>query len=379
MGWSDKETETKLMDLRRQIDAADQELLALLNRRAALSLEVGRLKADSGELVFKPFREKELMERLESSNNGPLPREHLKAIYREILSSSRSLQRPQRVAYLGPEGTFSYFAGLEFFGQSALFQPMPDLHAAFRAVDEEEADLAVVPLENSLQGTVGQSLDLFLRFPCFIQSELFLRVSHSLMARVESISSVRTVYSHSQPLAQCGAWLRANLPAARIIPVESTAAAGRRVLEDDARGEASAAIGHRGLAGLLGLNALASGIEDLPDNWTRFVVIAKQAAAEEIKDKTSLLFTLPDRPGSLAEVLDILARAGINMTKLESRPMRGERWKYVFFVDVECDLDQERYKAALNDLASHCHTLRFLGSYPAGPYLAGASVNGDAQ
>ncbi len=365
----------RLAQVRDEIDAVDRDLLQLLNRRAGLSLEVGQIKAGAKDLIFKPFREKEVIQSLLSTSAGPLPEEHLRAIYREIFSSSRSLQRPQKVGYLGPEGTFSYFAGVEFLGRSVEYTPMHDLHAVFRAVHSREIELGVIPLENSLQGTVGEGLDHFLKYEVFIQSEIFYRISHSLLSHAGSLAEVRSVYSHPQPLAQCGAWLRTNLPRARIIPTESTAAAARRVAENNEEG--AAAIGHRGLATLLGLNILALGIEDLPDNWTRFVVIGPTPAipAEQgAKDKTSMLFTLPDKPGSLVQVLELLARAGINMKKLESRPMRGEKWQYVFFVDVECDLEQERYDAVLEEMRMSCQTLRILGSYPAGPQLDAAAA-----
>lgn len=355
----------RMGELRREIDDIDKQLLELLNQRAAHSLEVGRIKAGSSDLVFKPFREKEVLQKLAAANPGPMPEEHLRSIYREIFSSSRALQRPQRVAYLGPEGTFSYFAGVEFLGKSVIFQPAQDLQAVFQAVTAGEAELGVIPLENSLQGTVGQSLDLFLHYELFVQSELFSRISHSLLSRAGSLSEIETVYSHPQPLAQCGGWLRSHLPRAAIIPAESTAAAGRRVLDDPT----AAAIGHRGLASMLGLSVLASAIEDQPDNWTRFVVVATKPAAQEAKDKTSMLFTLPDKPGSLVSVLTLFASAGINMKKLESRPLRGEKWKYVFFVDVECDLEEEQYSKVLEEFGHQCHTLRILGSYPSGPYL----------
>jgi len=364
----------RMVEVRTAIDRLDLDILTLLNQRAALSLEVGRIKAESRELIFKPFREKEVMDALLRANAGPLPEEHLRSVYREIFSSSRSLQRPQRVAYLGPEGTFSYFAGVEFLGHSVSFLPMPDLQAVFQAVTSRQVELGIIPLENSLQGTVGQSLDHFLRYEAYIASEIFCRISHSLLGKVSELSEVRTVYSHPQPLAQCNAWLRTHLPRARIIPTESTAAAGRRVADepDDA---GSVAIGHRGLAALQGLKVLATGIEDLPDNWTRFVVIGPAPAAQEAKDKTSMLLTLPDRPGSLVRVLEILAREGINMKKLESRPLRGEKWKYVFFVDVECDFGLDEYKRVLEEMAENCHTLRILGSYPSGPHL---DVSGEA-
>lgn len=359
------EGEARLEEIRGDIDAIDSELLALLNRRAALSLEVGRLKQDRQDMVFKPFREKEVLARLAGANPGPLPEDHLRTIYREILSSSRRLQRPQIIVYLGPEGTFSYFAGVEYLGHCGEFQPRSTLHDVFTAVTGREAELGVIPLENSLQGTVGQSLDLFLQFEVHVQAEIYCKISHCLLAMPGRIADVTRVYSHPQALDQCSAWLRANLPAAKIIPVESTAAAGRRVLEEPG----SAAIGHVRLADMLGLAVLARRIEDQQDNWTRFLVIGSVPAGEGNRDKTSMLFTLPDKPGSLAGILNLLAREGINLKKLESRPLRGEKWKYVFFVDLECDLSGRQYQRVLSDLRENCHTLRILGSYPSGPYL----------
>lgn len=358
-------SEARLVQIRQDIDALDQDLLALLNRRAGLSLEVGRLKQDRHDIIFKPFREKEVLAGLAGANPGPLPETHLRAIYREILSSSRRLQRPQTIVYLGPEGTFSHFAGLEYLGQSGDFQPRNTLHDVFAAVAGNEAELGVIPLENSLQGTVGQSLDLFLQFEVHVQAEIYSKISHALLAARGELADVTRVYSHPQALDQCAAWLRANLPGAKIIPTESTAAAARRVLEE----AGSAAIGHVRVANMLGLTVLARRIEDQPDNWTRFLIIGAQPPEKGNRDKTSMLFTLPDKPGALAEVLNLLAREGINLKKLESRPLRGEKWKYVFFVDLECDVSRGEYQQVLTDLRNSCHTLRILGSYPSGPYL----------
>lgn len=360
-----KDNAVRMDELRAEIDSLDMELLSLLNRRAGCSLEVGRVKAADRDLIFKPFREKEVMAKLVGVNAGPMPEEHLRAIYREIFSSSRRLQRPQQVAYLGPEGTFSYFAGVEFLGHSADFVPKADLEGVFRAVHDGETELGILPLENSLHGTVGQSLDLFLRFEISILSELFCKISHTLLSTATRLSDVKTVYSHPQPLAQCDSWLRSNLPGAKLIPTESTAAAAARVPDDPG----SAAIGHKALAAMFGLNVLARGIEDLPDNWTRFVVVGRKPATGGNRDKTSLLFTVPDKPGALVGVLAALSTHGINMKKLESRPMRGEKWKYVFFVDLECDLGRDEYAKALADVAASCHTMRILGSYPQGPSL----------
>ncbi|MBT8762615.1 prephenate dehydratase [Desulfohalobiaceae bacterium Ax17] len=355
----------ELKKIRDKISALDIELLRLLNERASLSLAVGRLKSKSNDAVFKPFREKEVLARLLSQNKGPLPDDHLKAIYREILSSSRRLQKPQTVVYLGPEGTFSYFAGVEFLGHSADFLPKNNLEDVFKAVAQKKAELGIIPLENSLQGSVGQSLDLFLRFDVYIHAEIFCKISHSLLSREEDLSNVERVYSHPQALQQCSQWLNTRLPGVAIIPEESTARAAKRVV-DEAK---SAAIGHKRLAQKFDLNVLADGIEDLPDNWTRFLIISAAPPETGSHDKTSLVFTLPDRPGALVHVLQVLARKGINMKKLESRPLRMEKWKYVFFVDVECDLTTDAYKDMLEELQHKCHTLRILGSYPKGEYI----------
>lgn len=354
-----------LSAVRREIDWVDEEILELLNKRARISKRVGRLKAGSGDPVFKPAREKRLLDRLTAMNPGPLPNDHLRAIYREIMSSSRALQRPQRIVYLGPEGTFSHLAAMEYLGQSVDYLPKGNLEAVFGAVSRGEADLGVIPLENSLEGSVGQSLDLFHRFDVFIQAELFCRIRHALLSKAASLDAVSAVFSHPQPLAQCAQWLRANLPHAGLVPTDSTAAAARTVADKPG----AAAIGQSRLAELHGLNVLAAGIEDAPDNWTRFCVIAASPLADGQPDKTSVLFTTPDKPGALAAVLGALAEHGINMSKLESRPLKGEKWKYVFFADLECDLSAEEHKKALALLREKCHTLRLLGSYPSGPKL----------
>lgn len=361
----------RLTQIREQIDSLDEKLLDLLNKRASLSREVGQIKSDSLDVVFKPFREKEVLSRLNTLSPGILPEDHLRAIYREILSSSRRLQQPQTVAYLGPEGTFTHLAGLEYLGRSMDFTPCPTLHDVFLTVASRKADLGVIPLENSLQGSVGQSLDLFLQYNVYIHAELFSRISHALLAVNADLSSVRTVYSHPQALAQCSGWLRTNVPQAAVIPTESTAAAAAQA---EREGDGSAAIGHPRLVERYGLKAVALDIQDLPDNWTRFLVIGPTPTAGSSRDKTSLLFTTPDRPGALAAILNLLADQGLNLTKLESRPLKGEKWKYVFFMDVECDLSQEQYENTMSNLTSLCHTMRVLGSYPTGPHLYGAGM-----
>ncbi len=352
-----------LGDLRVEIDSLDSEILELLNKRAAASLAVGAIKAGSSDQIFKPFREQEVLRGLIERNPGTLPPEHLEAIYREIISSSRRLQRPERVVYLGPEGTFSYFAGLQHMGRQADLLPKNNFEDIFVAVSKGEADLGIIPLENSLKGTVGQNVDLFMRYPVFIQSELYHRISHGLMTKGADISEIKTVYSHSKALEQCTGWLRANMPGAELVSVESTAKAAQMVSESD---EPVAAVGHVKLANLFGLHVTAEAIEDLPDNWTRFLIIGPKPGQEDKRDKTSLLFTTPDRPGALVEVLNELSGHDINMTKLESRPALGEKWKYMFFVDLQGDLGAEEHASLIEDLKARCLTFKILGCYPAG-------------
>jgi chorismate mutase/prephenate dehydratase len=367
----------RLHELRDGIDAADRELLRLLNQRALLSLEVGRVKARMSETgkpgsIFNPQRERQVLDNLASWNTGALPQRHIENIWREIFSSSRALQRPLRVAYLGPEGTFSHHAALELLGASLDFTAQANLPDVFRAVHEYRCDLGIAPLENSLQGSVGQVLDLFLEYALDIQAEVYYRINHSLLSRERSLADVHTVYSHSQPLSQCGAWLRANLPQARLVPLESTTAAARRAAHEPG----TAAIAHRNLADPLHLHLLSTQIQDAPNNWTRFVVISRlqgppmnQEAGIQEDAISSLLFTLPDKAGALAAVLNVLAQAGLNMRKLESRPLRTESWKYVFFADLECNLRSRQLMPVLNQLGGLCTHFRILGVYQAGPRL----------
>ena len=373
----------RLGRIREDIDRIDRELLRLFNERAALSLEVGRIKAGEKSLIFKPLRERDMLDKLAAENAGPLPEEHLRSIWREILSSSRALQRPQNVAYLGPEGTFSYFAGLEYLGHSARFHPCRDIAEIFEKVSSGECELGVVPLENSLQGAVGVSFDLFLKHEAVIEAELYSRVSHCLLSSAPSLAAIRKVYSHPQPLAQCGVWLRTRLPNASLVPVESTAAAARRAAGDPE----AAAIGNCRLAAIAGLDIMARAIEDSPGNWTRFAIIApgreqsarrpRSGAPSPGGDKTSILFTLPDKPGSLSAILDILARNKVNMRKLESRPLRGQPWRYAFFADVESDLHRPEMSGLARELDEQCATFRILGCYPMGPQLD--RVSSDAK
>ena len=343
--------------LRGSIDTVDAQLLELLNKRAALSLEIGEIKKQGQFPVLNSKREKELIADLEAHNAGPLPAAHLKRIYREILSSSRRLQAPLAVSYLGPKGTFSYYAGVECLGRSLDYIPQRDIECVFQAVAFGKTPLGLVPFENSLNGGVGQSMDLFLRYDVSIQAETFSRISHCLHSTAKDLDSVTRVFSHPQALAQCTQWLRASLPQAELLPTVSTGAAMDQVLTQPG----TALIGHASLANQEGVRCLASDIQDAPDNWTRFLILAKEPYSGEARDKTSLLLTLPDRPGSLHQVLSILVEAGINMTKLESRPLRYEKWKYAFFIDLQSDVIG--IEPVLEKIRAIAQTVRVLGSY----------------
>ena len=364
--------------LRGEINKLDNELARLLNQRARLSLAIGAHKAEHQEPTHRPFREEAILERLVLANAGPLSPAQLRAIFREILSVSRQLQAPQHIACLGPAGTFSHLAGLAFLGRSADFQLKANLAAVFEAVATTECTLAVTPLENSLHGSVGQCLDLFLTQPVHITAEFFYPIRHALLSRETDLNHIHTVFSHPQGLAQCGEWLRRNLPAAQTSSVDSTATAAHLA----AAQTHSAAIAHADLAAELNLHILNHNIADQNHNHTRFVLLAPghldNAAAIAAANlpahgqaaKTSLLFTLPDRPGALAAILDILAQAQINLSKLESRPAKNEDWSYVFFADVSVNLLGAAYERILRDLKNHAHQLRILGVYPPGQTLS---------
>ena len=298
---------------------------------------MGRVKANTSGPVFRPQRERQILDNLASENSGPLPEEHLRSIWHEIFASSRTLQRPVSVAYLGPEGTNSYFAAVDLLGNLMDYRPCKNFREAFAAVHGGECALGVIPLENVLQGSVGLSVE-------------------------SSPEAIKVVYSHPQALAQCQRWLRQHLPEASLMACDSTAAAARRAVSEPG----SAAIGHKSLSTMLGLPILAYNLEDEPTNQTRFVVIGPKPTDTSAANKTSVLFTLPDKPGSLAGILDLLFKAGVNLRKLESRPLRSQSWKYAFFADLETNLLKPELSGVLAELRNTCHSFRLLGCYTAG-------------
>ena len=355
-----------LQHIRERIDTVDSQLLELLNQRAQCSLEVGAIKASSGAPIFRPAREHILLDELVSHNPGPLPGNHLRAIYREILSSSRALQRTIKVAYLGPEGNFSHMAGLEYLGSSLDFTPCASLQSLFAAVAAKECELGIVPLESARQGSLADTIDLFANHAVSIQAEWFSRNQLCLFSRHEQLEDISTLYAPPHLLAQCAGWIKRTLPAARQVPLESTLQAAHIVLEE----HNAAAIGHNALAMRLGLHVLDRDLEDYASTWTRFCVIGpeNQCASPEA-DKSSILFSLPDAPGSLGAVLQCFTEVGINLSKLESRFIGQEHNTYMFFADLACNVLKPECAVMLGKIRSRCHSLRILGVYLAGTQI----------
>jgi chorismate mutase/prephenate dehydratase len=348
--------------LRAEIDALDGELLQLLQQRARLAQRIGTAKG--GAPAYRPEREAEILRRVAAAAAGPLPAESATRVFREIISACRGLEQAIRVAYLGPEGTFSEQAVRRHFGGAVEALAVPGIDEVFRRCESGAAQFAVVPAENSTEGAIGRTLDLLLTTPLRICGEVELRVQQHLMARGGELGAVRRVYSHAQSLAQCNGWLNQNLPGAERIPVGSNAEAAQRAAGEEGAG----AIAGEAAAERYGLRLLARSIEDDPNNTTRFLVLGTIDTAPSGRDRTSLVMSAENRPGAVHALLTPLAQNGVSMTRIESRPARAMRsalWEYVFYIDVEGHQQDERVAAALGELRRKAPFLKVLGSYPA--------------
>jgi chorismate mutase / prephenate dehydratase len=352
-----------LASLRHAIDAVDDEVLALLNRRAGLAAEVGRLKSEaSPEVLFHaPKREREVLARLEAENGGPFPDAAVRTIFQEIMSACLSLEKPLRVAFLGPEGTFTHLAARHQFGGSSQALPQGTIQAVFQAVERSRADYGVVPVENATEGAVDSTLDAFLDSPLLICAEILLPVDQALLLRPElDLGGVRRVYSHPHALGQCRRWLEAHIPQADRIEAPSTSEAAR-LAREDAEG---AAVASELAAELFGLRVAETKIQDLAANATRFLVLGPKSAEPTGRDRTTLLAMAQDGPGALLRLLEPLARRGLNLSRIQSRPTRRKLWEYAFFLDVEGHAEDPLMAEALVELQSACASLKVLGSYP---------------
>jgi chorismate mutase / prephenate dehydratase len=353
-----------LLALRQRIDAVDRELLALLNQRAGLALEVGALKKAEGSVVFRPEREAQVIDQLKAANTGPLPAECVAPIWREIMSASRALETPTRVAYLGPAGTFSEEAALGYFGSSILRLPCANFDEVFHVTATGAADFGVVPVENSTEGVVTRSLDLFLHTPLFIIGETSLFVRHNLLRKSDSLDGVRAVVAHPQALAQCNAWLSAHLPQAERRPVASNAEGARLASHDGSL----AAIASTRAGSEFGLHVVAPAVQDDAHNRTRFAIVTHPQRHPAPKasghDCTSLVVSVTNRPGAVHDMLVPLKKHGVSMSRFESRPARSGQWEYYFYIDVEGHPDDAHVAVALKELREVCAFFKVLGTYP---------------
>jgi chorismate mutase/prephenate dehydratase len=353
-----------LEGLRARIDATDAELLALLNRRAQLALEVGEIKKREGSVVFRPEREAQVIDNLKRRNAGPLKTESVAPIWREIMSACRALETPTRVAYLGPAGTFSEEAALGYFGSSIVRVPCASIDEVFHATAAGAADFGVVPVENSTEGVVARSLDLFLHTPLFIIGETSLFIRHNLLRRDNSLGGIQAVCAHPQALAQCHAWLSHHLPDAERRPVASNAE-GARLAGLDA---SLAAIASTRAASEFGLHVLAPAIQDDAHNRTRFAIVTHPhkhpAPKPSGHDCTSLVVSVKNRPGAVHDMLVPLKQHGVSMSRFESRPARSGQWEYYFYIDLEGHPDEPHVGAALHALHDACAFFKVLGTYP---------------
>jgi len=348
----------KLRQLRDQIDRLDDELLKLANQRAALAQQVGHLKEDG--VILRPEREAQVLQRLQQQNRGPLSNAAVAQLFTEIISQCRALEAPLTIAYLGPEGTFTEAAALKRFGSAIEEHSCATIDEVFRDVASGAAHYGVVPVENSTEGAIGRTLDLLMESPLQICGEVMLPVHQCLLGRQSELSKIKTVYSHPQSLGQCQGWLNTHLPHAMRIPASSNAEAARMAGENPD----GAAIAGSQAAAIFGLKVLMESIEDDANNTTRFLVLGKQQVAPSGKDKTSLVMSAANRPGAVHDLLVPLAKHGVSMTKLESRPARSGLWEYVFYVDIEGHQADVNVSAALAELKKVAAFVKVLGSYP---------------
>ncbi|MFA6079663.1 MAG: prephenate dehydratase [Candidatus Omnitrophota bacterium] len=350
----------KIKTLRRKIDALDSKILGLLNERAEVTLDIGKIKAKGGRAVYVPEREKDVYERLVAGNKGPIRNNSVKAIFREVMSGALSLEKPIAIAFLGPEFTFTHLASMKKFGSSVNYVGCETITDVFAEVEKSRADYGVVPIENSIEGAVNHTLDMFVESGLKMCSEVYLEISHSLLSKESDKRKIKRVYSKAEVFAQCRSWLEANLYGVELIESSSTAKAAAIASKENG----SACIASELAAKRYRLKSLYKGIEDSVHNVTRFLVIGKNDVKPTKKDKTSIMFSAKDRAGALHDMLVPFKKHKINMTKIESRPSKVRPWEYYFFVDVEGHAHDTNVKKALSELAKEAAFVKVLGSYP---------------
>jgi chorismate mutase/prephenate dehydratase len=344
---------------RKAIDRLDGRIVKLLNERTQHVLEIGAIKLNAGEEIYAPHRELAVLQRLGRLNPGPITNESLRAIYREIMSSALSLQKTMRIAYLGPEATFTHQAAIRRFGSSLRYQPQKTITDVFNEVSKNRADYGVVPIENSTEGVVTHTLDMFVDSDLKIVSQIVLRVQHCLLSDSKK-SQLKKLFAHPQALAQCRAWVQNNLPRVEIIETSSNA----RSAELAAKEKGSAAIAGQLASEKYGLGVLEYDIQDNAANATRFLVLGRQCSPATGHDRTSLMISLVDKVGALHRALAAFRRYRINMTKIESRPSKRKAWEYFFFIDCDGHVSDHKVAKAIGELEQQCSFVKVLGSYP---------------
>jgi len=353
---------SKLDDLRQQIDNIDDQLLKLINRRGLLAQKIGEEKSRQGKMIHfhVPQRERDILDRLNDQSKGPFPPSSVNFIFREIFSATLALEKPLKIAFLGPETTFSHQVAIKHFGQSCKFNPCSNIESVFSEVELGNSDYGVVPVENSIEGVINRTLDCFVDSPLHICDEAQLAISLFLLSSTKDQKKIKTIYSHPQPLAQSRNWLSRNLPGVEQIPASSTAQAA----ELAKREKNSAAIAGQLAAEVHGLKVIAKNIQDRAENYTRFLVISKDQAKRAKKNKTSIMFSIADEAGSLLTTLQLFAKNNISLTKIQSRPLRNKPWEYLFYVDFLGHVDDKVVERVLKTLGKRTLFLRVLGSYP---------------
>ncbi len=349
-----------LDELRKQINDIDERILALLNERAGIAKGIAEVKTKLGLPFYASGREAKVIGRLTRMNNGPFPDKSVQAIFREIMSATLALEKPIRIAYLGPEATFTHLAAIEKFGSSANFIPARSIKDVFSHVEHEWADYGVVPIENSSEGVVNYTLDMLIDSPLKICAELVLPISQFLLSKDTDLSKIDTVYSHPQVWGQCRIWMEENLPTAKHVEELSTSLAAQKASQNPG----TAAIASFLAAKIYDLNILGSRIEDNVDNRTRFLVIGNNIGEPTGQDKTSIMFSIKDEVGALFNMLKPFGNHNLNLTKIESRPSRRQAWQYLFFVDFRGHISQMEAREALKELEGKCLLLKVLGAYP---------------
>ena len=351
-----------LNSYREQINQVDDKIISLLTRRQEIATAVGQIKKEKGLEIFDPGREEEIMRRLAENSRQGLSKEAIRHIYSEIISASRSVQEALTVAYFGPEATFTHQAALSLFGRSTSMRASETIEEVFGLVEKGVCRQGVVPVENSYEGSVNRTLDMLYKYELKISAEIFLRIRHHLLSKADDLKDITVLYSHPMPIAQCRAWIRANLPKAVTIKEVGSTSAAAKLAADDPR---AAAVGSALAAKTYGLGTLQENIEDHPDNVTRFLSIGRNECEPTGKDKSSILFFLNHKPGALYNALGILAKNNINMTRIESRPMKIRNWEYLFLVDIEGHEKDENVHGPIVDMQRTCPFVKRLGSYPA--------------